>query len=194
MGDPLLARPEPGRPVKLVGLAGLAAADPSFSASRFINRVTQMFVTVARAVSDKDVARVRDFTDDRAYTYLQSRLDYGVQFHEEELRVDRVDPLVVSVSGAVEQVAVRIHASAVPIGAPGNRGLRRAIQEYWTLVRQRPADSAPFSVSTKCPQCGAPIRLGNAVDCAYCGVRLAHVDDSSVGQWFILSIERESVT
>jgi hypothetical protein len=192
--DPTPSRPDPGRPTKLDGLNGLAESDPSFSASRFVNRVTEMFVTVARAVSDKDVSRVRDFTDDRAYTYLQSRLDYGVQFHEEELRVDRVDPLVVSVSGAVQQVSVRIHASAVPIGAPGNRGLRRAIQEYWTLVRQRPADPMPSSVSTKCPQCGAPIRAGNAVDCAYCGVRLAHADDSSEGQWFILSIERESVT
>jgi len=64
-------------------------------------------------------------------------------------------------------------SSHVGLSRFGDGFTRRAIEEYWTLVRQAGCDDtmdvAPLSA---CPHCGAPLGEQDRTVCGYCGCAL----------------------
>jgi len=70
----------------------------------------------------------------------------------------------------------------------GNRSSPRRYTEYWTLIRGRGAKGPP-KTEKACPNCGAPLNVSMAGDCAYCKAKV------TTGQfdWVLSRIEQDEV-
>lgn len=180
---------------------------PDLDWQHFYGHVAQMFIASRHAVADGDLTPVRPFLDDRAESQLQRVMDEcaaaGVRLRHDALKVDDMQAVLIEREPTVERIRVLIHASSVLKASPirtagpsshidlarfGNGYTRRAIEEYWTLVRQAgshgSADDVPLS---ECPNCGAPLREEDRRVCGYCGATLVDPDHPWDG-WTVQSI------
>ncbi|HEX9092963.1 MAG TPA: TIM44-like domain-containing protein [Coriobacteriia bacterium] len=185
------------------GFELIRQTDPGFDEQDFRDRVAWMFVKVHHAITDQDLSRIRDFTDDRARLSLQRQIDsLASEGHVsllKNLQIEQMYPLSVQQDGPVQRIVIHIVASGSPsvverasgrLVLPETNGdgiVRRRFTESWILQRQSGDASAPPRPPLhRCPFCGGPVQENKRYVCTYCGTDLRGPER----EWTILSVEK----
>jgi hypothetical protein len=163
--------------------------------------VTTTFVTMYEAWSGRDNWKsVRHLLSDRLFeanTFwinLYKEKDYYNRL--ENIKLDHIEPVRISIDNHYEAITVRIFASAIDytehkngslIG--GNKKQPREFSEYWTFVRKIGVEKPENEFdTTKCPNCGAPAdNISDSAVCGYCSAK-TNVGDFS---WVLSNIAQD---
>ena len=149
------------------GIQGIRAADPTFDLSAFLVRVGEMFSAYHEALGRGDLAPVRRFVDETAYTQLEPAvLKSGRRVDgPHALKVRAIRPITARHEDGLDLVRVFITAEQA--------GQEELLCEYWELIRKRGTLTKPGLDITHCPNCGGPVDGLDPTRCAYCGTHLA---------------------
>ncbi len=134
-----------------VGLGHIAAADPTFDVTTFLNQAGDSILTVKKALHDRDPVNAFDVVSPSVYdelrTDVEGLLDRGA--------VDGYDAF------SIGQATV----AAAEHSATGDQIIVLYEGEYWTFSRMLGGSSQS---RPECPTCGAPIDVDTGRICRYC--------------------------
>lgn len=163
------------------GLAAIAAADPGFEPSRFLDRVGTAFMTLEQAWQDRSLESARPYMSEGLYLSWRSQINQLLAQH----KVNRLDGLELrdhrvmeAAHGAThDHISVRIDAIAADYEIDERTGevifgskSPEPFREYWTFERSAGTQtpSGGGILEQKCPNCGAPLSINEIGDCRYC--------------------------
>jgi ribosomal protein L37AE/L43A len=175
--------------------AAFEAAHPSFQWDEFELRVRAIATELQDAWSARDWERVRPLESESLFqmhrywidAYQRQRLRNIVA----DYRIVTVDPVKIDSDAFYESITVRIYAQGrdhtVDDGGrvvAGSKSEMRQWSEYWTLIRTRSANAGG---KVACPNCGAPVAVGNTGICEFCGGKLT----TGEFDWLLSKIEQD---
>jgi uncharacterized Zn finger protein (UPF0148 family) len=177
--------------------ATLEADDPALTEANLVARLAMIFDRLNKAWSNNDLRPVRGLVSDGLYDYLE----YWVDAHLRQKLRNQVSTAISQTLVAkvvrdrwYDAITVRVWASGVDYVlntdtgrvVRGSKHAARAYTEYWTLIRSHARKGAPVA-KPACSNCGAPLDITMAGECAHCG---AHV---SAGEfdWVLSKIEQD---
>ena len=184
------------------GIREISAADPAFDVDAFIQRAEMAFFLVEGAWQQNRLETVRPYFDAALYEAWQKGSEQQVASGRrqvlENLNVQGLQ--VVSATHGADFDRIRIEFDAVAANQVVNAETGEFISgqrsdhrftELWTF--QRPAGVATPAdggvMASKCPNCGRPLTLNEAGDCASCGVPVTN----GRFDWSLASVERPGV-
>jgi predicted lipid-binding transport protein (Tim44 family) len=162
------------------GLAALAAKDPRFEASVFLDQVQRAFFLVEEAWSERNSDLSRQVMADGLWQQhrfqIESYRSGGKRNLLDGLSVLSVTILAVHLDVQYDTITTRILASSADydVNDAGKvlRGSRSPAQwaEDWTFQRAAGATTPAVggTLADKCPNCGAPLQLDFSGVCKYC--------------------------
>jgi predicted lipid-binding transport protein (Tim44 family) len=158
----------------------IRALDPGLEMETFLQRAEMTFFLVKRGVQKNDAAAIRPFLNDTVFTAVSQNIAQTRSQHRhavlEGLNV-RGLALTDAVCGAQGQ-SLQVHFDLVYRAKTvdesnqivSDEGEDRRHAERWTFTRGAAART-PLSggvIASKCPACGAELRLGLDGTCAHC--------------------------
>ncbi|MGM0600408.1 MAG: TIM44-like domain-containing protein [Candidatus Rifleibacteriota bacterium] len=163
-----------------LNLANLKKRDKLFDEIEFLNRARKAFKMVQTAVYKQNIEKIQPFVSDALYEQFNCRIQElkaaGIKYKLSELKcksatVDHVfsdgsfDEIQVLIQATVAESVIDIKTGSV-IGKPGTRNF----YEYWSFVRRPSVKTLkkPGLLEGSCPNCGAPIKVGQATVCEVC--------------------------
>jgi Zn finger protein HypA/HybF involved in hydrogenase expression len=184
------------------GLLNLQAADPSFDAQAFYQRVTQAFLKMQDAWCAQNLSTVDAFISDGVRERFKLEFLQAQRLGEKD-RMSQIQVLSVSLAHATsdhlyDTAVVAIQASAVDqtISASTGKVLSGSDQsepfeEYWTFLRRRGAKSTnkPGLMEGNCPNCGAALSINQSTQCPNCHAMIF----SGEFDWVLTEITQASV-
>jgi predicted lipid-binding transport protein (Tim44 family) len=184
------------------GFDQIRADDPDFSESAFYDRVKEMFFAIQKAWEARDMAPARRFLSPEQFDVLQDGVGEYVRNGQinklDGIKVNHVTLVSAEREGDSDYAKVLINATItdytvdertgklVNPGVLGNGKTPGTFEENWTLVRKVGTKTKADSTIEKCPNCGAPVKDGEYVKCAYCGTTM---NDPAL-DWVLLRIEQ----
>jgi hypothetical protein len=178
--------------------AELVRADPAVTQQALDARLRLIYGELNAAWSKCDLGGARPYVSDGLFDYLA----YWITAYEREglrnalegmqivrwttvkiVRDRHYDSLTVRLWGTGRDSTVRQTTGEVVSGDPKRD---RAYSEYWTLIRGAGVKGAPRSDKT-CPNCGAPLDVNMAGECAHCGSKIT----SGEFDWVLSKIEQD---
>lgn len=173
--------------------------DPTLTWDVFLRRLTHVFGEIQAAWSNRDRARIRPYVSDALFQSMVYWLDLYAEQQcrnvNENARILRVDLAEVLTDAVYDAITVRVFATGLDYTLgddgrllSGSRTRSRTYSEYWTLIRGT-VQKGPSRGDTTCPSCGAPLRVGMAGNCEYCGVKVTSGDFD----WVLSRIEQDEV-
>ena len=175
----------------------IRALDPGFEMETFLQRAEMTFFLVKRGMQKNDAAAIRPFLNDTVFTAVSQNISQTRSQHRhavlEGLNV-RGLALTDAVCGAQGQ-SLQVHFDLVYRAKTvdesnqivSDEGEDRRHAERWTFTRAAAART-PLSggvTASKCPACGAELRLGLDGTCAHCK---ASVTNGSV-DWVVSDVQ-----
>ncbi len=176
----------------------LTKDDPAVTQESLKARLQMIYTELNAAWTALDLSSVRPFVSDGLYNYLQYWIDAyrnqglrnvleGMQITRSEIvktvRDKHFDAVTLRVYGTGRDYTVRQSDNKI---VSGNRKRDRKYTEYWTLIRKANTRGAPRT-DHNCPNCGAPLNIGMAGSCEYCGAHLT----SGEFDWVLGRIEQD---
>ena len=184
------------------GMQAISASDPAFDPDAFIERAEMAFFLIEGAWQQNRIETVRPYFDASLYQAWQEgsarQVANGQRQVLENLNVQGVQVVGASQGAEVDRIRIQFDAVAAnqivdaATGAyvTGQRSDQR-FTEYWTF--QRPAGTATPAdggvLAHKCPNCGRPLTLNEAGDCASCGAPVTN----GKFDWSLVAVERPGV-
>ncbi len=181
------------------GIADIRRRDPAFDEAHFKDRVETAYTILNSAWVHGDLTPALPFLGEGEANRLTMQLQGDRDLHRRNLMSDVVisGTRVVQVDhNATDDVLVcRIDASAADWFEDTRTGQvidgwrnPRPYTEYWTFARSGAAKTTKTSyLSRTCPNCGAPLELGNISVCQYCGTPVA----STQYDWVLMNIDQK---
>ena len=181
------------------GIADIRQRDPAFDEAHFKDRVETAYAILNGAWVHGDLSPALPFLGEGEANRLTMQLQGDRDLHRRNLMSDVVisGTRVVHVDhNATDDVLVcRIDASAADWYEDTHTGQTidgwhnpRPYTEYWTFARSGAAKTTKTSyLSRTCPNCGAPLELGNISVCQYCGTPVA----STQYDWVLMNIDQK---
>ncbi|MBA2541861.1 MAG: TIM44-like domain-containing protein [Deltaproteobacteria bacterium] len=179
-------------------LIALGQADPAVTESTLLARLHLIYDQLNRSWAANDLNPVRGLVSDGLYDYLA----YWIEaYKRQDLRNELVDMRIthhawakVSRDRWYDAVTVRIWATGKDFTALASTGQvlkgsstrERKYSEYWTLIRSASRKGAPLA-EPKCSNCGAPLQITMAGECAHCN---AHITAGEF-DWVLSKIEQD---
>lgn len=175
--------------------AAFEAAHPSFHWDDFELRVRAIATELQDAWTARDWERVRPLESESLFqmhrywidAYKRQRLRNVVA----DYRILRIEPVKIDNDAFYEAITVRMYAQGrdhtVDDGGrvvAGSKSELRQWSEYWTLIRTRSANAGG---KVGCPNCGAPVAIGNTGICEFCGGKLT----TGAFDWLLSKIEQD---
>lgn len=164
--------------------------DPYFDPAKFKGKVSNMYLALQEAWSQKDWKIARPFESDTLFRLHSNQLNEYIQKQQtnvmERVGVRSVD--IVSYeeypSAGISIIKVCVKASQIDYikddrsnrVVTGNPNVSQHCVYEWTLVRSLSvkSDSSNSGVeATCCPSCGAPLSIGMAGTCEYCNAQVS---------------------
>jgi hypothetical protein len=175
--------------------AAFEAAHPAFRWEEFELRVRAIAKELQDAWTARDWERVRPLETESLFQMHRYWIDAYKRQHLRNIvagfRVGRVDPVKIDSDAFYEAITVRIYAQGRDhtVNESGHTvsGSERKVRqwsEYWTLIRTRTANAGG---KLSCPNCGAPVAVGNSGICEHCGGKLTTGDFD----WLLSKIEQD---
>jgi predicted lipid-binding transport protein (Tim44 family) len=175
----------------------IRALDPGFEMETFLQRAEMTFFLVKRGVQKNDAAAIRPFLNDAVFTAVSQNIAQTRSQHRhavlEGLNV-RGLALTDAVCGAQGQ-SLQVHFDLVYRAKTvdesnqivSDEGEDRRHAERWTFTRGAAARTAlnGGAIASKCPACGAELRLGLDGTCAHCK---ASVTNGTV-DWVVCDVQ-----
>ncbi len=175
----------------------IRALDPGFELESFLQRAEMTFFLVKRGVQKNDAAAIRPFLDDAVFAAVSQSIAQTKSQHRHELleslnvRGLALEDADCSAQGQSLQVHFDLVYRAKTLdesnGVVSDEGEDRRHAERWTFTRGAAART-PLSggvIASKCPACGAELRLGLDGTCAHCK---ASVTNGSV-DWVVSDVQ-----
>lgn len=156
--------------------------DPSFSASQFKEKVSNLYVQFQNEWQNKDISPLRPYMTAAMFAQMDRQLDRYRQEHQTN-HVDRIAVLSTDLLGWFEEgdtdsIVVRLYTRIVDYVTDDNTGAivrgsntKEKFMTYeWTLVRSSGVVTSGSSGTTSqtCPYCGARVDINHTAVCEYC--------------------------
>jgi len=178
-------------------ITAIRARDANFEMESFLQRAEMTFYLVKRAIRNNDPAALRPFLNDALFAQISASLAQRKAQHQHELleSLNVRDVHVMQAELGEQQQSVLVHFDLVYRAKTlddANRVLRDEGQdtrhgEQWTFVRAATAKTpiAGGVTASRCPACGAELRLNLDGSCAHCR---ASVTNGSV-DWVVATVQ-----
>lgn len=168
-------------PQVMSGLAALKSVDPDFEPETFLQRAEMAFLLVKRAYQDRNAHAGRAFLTPDLWQEWSSEVQSLTEQHQrpvlENLNVRGMQ--VPSVSHDEGGDAIEVHLDYVAAAHCVDDRTGQVISgttedqrlgENWTFQRQAGARTVVSGgvTASKCPNCGAPLKLNDDGQCDYC--------------------------
>jgi Tim44-like domain len=149
-----------------------------FSRDRFLERARTIFLNLQQAWSDQNQGALRPYETESLYQshrfWLEEYKRQGVRNLLTQVELSKIEIVKIAADAAYEAVTCRMHASMIDVTVKGPKRTvvggdasnPREFTEYWTFLRRPGAKGA--ADDTKCPNCGAPLKISQAGVCEYC--------------------------
>jgi hypothetical protein len=178
----------------------MLARDPGFSWPALQSRVALIFASMQASWGGRDASLIRPFVSDSHFQSLSYWIDAykraGLRNITENAVVENIQAVRVVTDRFFDAITVRVFASSTDFTVAdataqvvsGSRTKRRTYTEYWTLLRAVGA-KGPARTDGACPNCGAPLKVEAAGNCAYCRAKVT----SGEFDWVLSRIEQDDV-
>lgn len=163
-----------------MNLAALKKRDRDFAEKAFIERVDAVFTNIQDAIYSQQIDKIQAFVSDALYEQFRSRIEEqktaGIRYQYSDLTHEPSSIDHVYCDGSFDEIQVLIKASLKEsltdskTGKAIGAGKTRNFYEYWSFIR-RPSGKTlkkPGLLEGSCPNCGAPIQIGQATVCGVC--------------------------
>jgi hypothetical protein len=179
--------------------AELQQKDPAITWQALEERARYVFAELQVAWSGRDPLRIRPHVSDNLFQSMYYWIDLYTQAHcrnvTENARIMRLDLANVMSDLHYDAITLRVFATGLDYTISddgkllsGSRSRPRTYSEYWTLIRGTARRGAqPTPQSGRCPNCGAPLKIGMAGQCEYCRVKVS----SGEFDWVLSRIEQD---
>lgn len=157
--------------------------DPDFSSERFLSWAEQVFVQLQQAWTERDWKKARPFESEELFNLHKSQLDEFIRngtinimenvcvnesFLCDYAVEDKYEFLAVFINTRYNDYIIKEDTKQV---IRGNRDRTYNVQYKLKFMRSIGVKTDKFSNKStmKCPNCGAPVDVNAAGQCAYCG-------------------------
>lgn len=176
----------------------IRALDPGFELESFLQRAEMTYFLVKRGVQKNDAAAIRPYLNDTVFTAVSQNIAQTKAQHRHALleslnvRGLALEEADCNAQGQNLQVHFDLVYRAKTVdesnGVVSDEGEDRRHAERWTFTRGAAART-PVSggvIASKCPGCGAELRLGLDGTCAHCK---ASVTNGTV-DWVVSDVQQ----
>jgi predicted lipid-binding transport protein (Tim44 family) len=183
------------------GLEAIKAHDPDFEKTTFLADVEKSFFLVQKAWTDQDPDQSRAVMADGIWQTHKSQIGdqkaKGVRNVLEDLAIETTTIVEASSSGGKDTIALLIKAHCKDYEVDLVSGKRQsgdrsveAWAEIWTYQRSSEAKTKAGggTMSQKCPNCGAPLKVDLAGICKFCKANIMAGDQD----WVLVRIDEAS--
>jgi predicted lipid-binding transport protein (Tim44 family) len=173
--------------------------DPAFDQAHFIDRVQTAYNILNLAWVKGDLAPALPFLSEGEANRLTMQLEGDRALNRrnvmEDVVLSGVRVVRVEKNDSGDVITARIDASAADYYIDTRTGKNidgwhhpRPYTEYWTFARAGTAKTTKTSYMDRaCPNCGAPLELGNISVCQFCGTPVA----STEYDWVLMTIDQK---
>lgn len=193
-GGGLAAPVRPGLPA---AVDTIRAQDPGFEIETFLQRAEMTFFLVKRGLQKNDTGAIRPYLNDAVFAAVSRNIGQMTAQHQhalmESLNVRGVH--LVDASCGAQGQSLQVHFDLVYRAKTldesnrvlNDEGEDRRHGERWTFVRAATARTPQDGgvTASRCPACGAELRLGLDGTCAYCR---ASVTNGTV-DWVVAEVQ-----
>lgn len=181
------------------GLADIKTRDSAFDESHFVDRVETAYTILNQAWVAGDLTPSLPFLGEGEANRLQMQLQGDRAAGRRNVMTDVVlngtrivrvdknsdgDVVIARIDGSAGDFYVDLHTNKVVDGWTSPR----PYSEYWTFARSGAAKTTKTTYLTgNCPNCGAPLALGNISVCQFCGTPVR----STEYDWVLINIEQK---
>jgi predicted lipid-binding transport protein (Tim44 family) len=173
---------------------------PEFSWEAFSAKVQHVFLELQAAWSSRDFEKARPYeTDalfDRHRFWIERYRREGLTNRLEDIRIEKIQPCKMETDAFYEAITARVFATmtdwtedAAGKVVVGSKSRRRRFSEYWTFIRRIGSKEGKKGEESKCPNCGADVKVNMAGSCEYCGSKVTTGDFD----WVLSNIEQDDV-
>lgn len=183
------------------GLAAIQAHDPGFEKTAFIASAEKSFFLIQKAWTEQDPDQSRQVMADGVWqthrTQIEDQKAKGVRSVMEDLAIEKATIAEASSAGGKDTIALRFEAHCKDYEVDLVSGKRKggdknveAWAEVWTYQRSAEATTKTDggTLSQKCPNCGAPLKVDLAGICKYCKANVMAGDQD----WVLVRIDEAS--
>ena len=183
------------------GLAAIQAHDPGFEKTAFIASAEKSFFLIQKAWTEQDPDQSRQVMADGVWqthrTQISDQKTKGVRSVMEDLAIEKATIAEASSAGGKDTIALRFDAHCkdyeVDIVSGKRKGGDKDVKawaEVWTYQRSAEATTKTDggTLSQKCPNCGAPLKVDLAGICKYCKANVMAGDQD----WVLVRIDEAS--
>jgi len=180
-------------------LADIKQRDPMFDQAHFVDRVQTAYNILNTAWIRGDLSPALPFLSEGEANRLTMQLEGDRALNRrnvmEDVVLSGVRIVRVDKNGTGDVITARIDASACDYYIDTRTGKDisgwhnpRPYTEYWTFARSGTAKTTKTSYMDRaCPNCGAPLELGNISVCQYCATPVA----STEYDWVLMTIDQK---
>ena len=146
--------------------------------------VRPVFKSLYDSWSNQKWEQARPFMSDNLfrshYYWIQAYKNQGVVNKLDDAKITKVELVKVEVDKFYECFTVRVFASAIDYAIDrngkligGDKNKSRKFSEYWTFIRRTGVTKTEEQFNPNaCPNCGAPVDMGQAGVCNYCNSKV----------------------
>ncbi len=163
------------------GLAAISSRDPGFNREVFLEQVQRTFFVVQEAWTQRKPEMSRQVMADGLWqqhrVQIQGYLDAHKRNVLEDLAVGSLTVIAAHTDAGYDTITVRVLAACADYDVDdrndrvirGNRQVENWMED-WTFQRSSSArtPTSGGTMTSKCPNCGAPLDLDLAGECKYC--------------------------
>jgi predicted lipid-binding transport protein (Tim44 family) len=180
-------------------LGDIRQRDPAFDQAHFIDRVQTAYNILNLAWVKGDLSPALPFLSEGQANRLTMQLEGDRALNRrnvmEDVVLSGVRIVRVEKNDTGDVITARIDASAADYYIDTRTGKDidgwhhpRPYTEYWTFARAGTAKTTKTSYMDRaCPNCGAPLELGNISVCQFCGTPVA----STEYDWVLMTIDQK---
>ena len=175
----------------------LASRDPALDWGALSARIGLVFAEMQVAWSTRAWKRARPYVSDNLFQMLAYWIDaytrQKLRNVTRDAKIERIEVCDVRSDRWYDAITVRVFASSFDWTesddgrvVAGNPNRTRRYTEYWTLMRAA-GRGGPARSDAACPNCGGPVEVTMAGECAYCRAKVT----SGAFDWVLSRIEQD---
>lgn len=159
----------------------LQKRDPGFSQENFLSKFREAFARIHQACYDHNIEQIQAMVSDALFEQFNCRVteqkEAGIKFSCPEIKIHAAHIARLASDELFDELHVLVNAEAVETALDVITGETlnaenklQKICEYWSFVRKPSAKTLdkPGLLEGNCPNCGAPITIGQATVCPVC--------------------------
>jgi predicted lipid-binding transport protein (Tim44 family) len=184
------------RPAPPPAIETIRGLDPGFEMETFLQRAEMTFFLVKRGIQKNDAAAIRPYLNDAMFSFVSQSIAQAKTQHRHAL-LESLNVRGIAVEDAdcnAQGQRIQVHFDLVYRAKTlddtnqvvNDEGQDRAHAEQWTFTRSAAARTAVNGgvIASRCPVCGAELRLNLDGTCAHCK---ASVTNGSV-DWVVSEV------